>query len=151
MVIALRIVGEKLASIPDFPPRLRTLVEHLIISHHGKYEFGSPKLPQFPEALLFHYLDDMDSKMECMRSLVEQDRQVEGCFTGFNPSLERMVLKKEKYLAAETNGTAARQPEQQAANLPESAPDHTADNPAPPKLLPKDASHPLFAAPSEDS
>jgi 3'-5' exoribonuclease len=55
MVIGLRIVGEKLRGIPDFPPRLRTLVEHMIVSHHGRYEFGSPKLPQFPEALLFHY------------------------------------------------------------------------------------------------
>jgi len=148
MVIGLRIVADKLAHLPDFPPRLRTLVEHLIISHHGKYEFGSPKLPQFPEALLFHYLDDMDSKMECMRSLVEQDRQVEGCFTGYNASLERMVLKKAKYMAAAgSNGDAPRPPErplEKTLNPPDAPPDA-------PKLLPKDASHPLFAAPSEDS
>jgi len=145
MVIGLRIVAEKLAHLPDFPPRLRTLVEHLIVSHHGKYEFGSPKLPLFTEALLFHYLDDMDSKMECMRSLVDQDRQVEGYFTGFNASLERMVLKKEKYLSnAAGNGGAPRR----AAQPPEKTPE--AD--AAPKLLPKDASHPLFAAPpAEDS
>ena len=139
MVIGLRIVADKLAHLSDFPPRLRTLVEHLIVSHHGKYEFGSPKLPQFQEALLFHYLDDMDSKMECMRALVDQDRQVEGYFTGFNSSLERMVLKKGKYLAAESNGDALRQP----AKAPEKVPDAVAA----PKLLPKDASHPLFAAP----
>ena len=62
--IALRMVAEKLRGLPDFPPPLRTLVEHMILSHHGQLEFGSPKLPQFPEALLLHYLDDMDSKME---------------------------------------------------------------------------------------
>ena len=56
----------------------------MILSHHGKLEFGSPKLPQFPEALMLHYLDDMDSKMECMRALIESDRQVEGCFTAYN-------------------------------------------------------------------
>ena len=72
MVLALRMVSDKLRALPDFPPRLRTLVEHMIISHHGKLEFGSPKLPQFPEALLLHYLDDMDSKMECMRALVTE-------------------------------------------------------------------------------
>ena len=79
--IGIRMVGDKLRGIPDFPPALRTLVEHMILSHHGQLEFGSPKVPLFPEALLLHYLDDMDSKMECMRALIENDRQVEGCFT----------------------------------------------------------------------
>ena len=137
MVMGLRIVGDKLRDLPDFPPRLRTLVEHMIVSHHGKYEFGSPKLPQFPEALLLHYLDDMDSKMECMRALVEQDRQVDGLFTGYNVPLERTVLKKAKYLAPPTP----------AGNHP--APVKTASEPASSagKPLPKEASHPLFAAP----
>jgi 3'-5' exoribonuclease len=137
MVMGLRIVGDKLREFPDFPPRLRTLVEHMIVSHHGRYEFGSPKLPQFPEALLLHYLDDMDSKMECMRSLVDQDRQVDGNFTGYNAPLERTVLKKAKYMAAPTP----------AGDRP--APLKTADEPpaAADKSLPKEASHPLFAAP----
>lgn len=97
--IAGRMVEEKLALLPDFPPKLRTLVHHLILSHHGSLEFGSPKLPLFPEALLLHYLDDLDAKMECMRVLVEQDKQVEGHFTTYSSSLERVVLKKGKYLA----------------------------------------------------
>ena len=96
--IAMRMVADKLAGIPDFPPRLRTLVEHMILSHHGRLEFGSPKLPQFSEALLLHYLDDLDSKMECMRILVDRDRQVEGLFTGYSVSMERSILKKGKYL-----------------------------------------------------
>jgi 3'-5' exoribonuclease len=97
--LAGRMVEEKLAQLPDFPPKLRTLVHHLILSHHGSLEFGSPKLPLFPEALLLHYLDDLDAKMECMRALVEQDKQVEGHFTTYCSSLERVVLKKVKYLA----------------------------------------------------
>jgi 3'-5' exoribonuclease len=96
--IGLRIVGEKLRELPSFPPALRSLVEHMILSHHGKLEFGSPKVPQFPEALMLHYLDDMDSKMECMRALIESDRQVEGCFTAYNGPLERSVLKKDLFL-----------------------------------------------------
>ena len=100
MVIAVRMVGEKLRDISDFPPRLRSLVEHMIISHHGQLEFGSPKVPVFPEAMLLHYLDDLDSKMESMRHLIETDRQVEGCFTSYSSSLERMLLKKDKYLNA---------------------------------------------------
>jgi 3'-5' exoribonuclease len=91
-------VGDKIRDLPGFPPALRSLVEHMILSHHGKLEFGSPKVPQFPEALLLHYLDDMDSKMECMRALIETDRQVEGCFTSYNGPLERSVLKKDLFL-----------------------------------------------------
>jgi len=98
IAIATRIVYDKLRSIPDFPPKLRVMLEHMILSHHGKLEFGSPKLPSFPEALLLHYLDDMDSKMECMRSLIEHDPYVEGCFTGYSGVLERVVLKKDRYL-----------------------------------------------------
>ena len=55
-------------------------------------------MPQFPEALLLHYLDDLDSKMEAMRALIENDRQLEGCFTSYNPALERSALKKDRYL-----------------------------------------------------
>jgi 3'-5' exoribonuclease len=98
ILIALRMVAEKLAAMPEFPAPLRSLVEHMIVSHHGHLEFGSPKTPQFPEALLLHYLDDMDSKMECMRALVEQDKQIDGFFTTYCAPLERAVLKKEKYL-----------------------------------------------------
>jgi 3'-5' exoribonuclease len=91
-------VEEKLRALPDFPPRLRVLVEHMILSHHGRLEFGSPKEPLFPEAQLLHHLDDMDSKMECLRSLIAHDRQVEGEWTGFSHPLERSVLKKLVYL-----------------------------------------------------
>jgi 3'-5' exoribonuclease len=96
--IALRMVAEKLRDVPGFPAPLRSLVEHMILSHHGQLEFGSPKVPQFPEAMLLHYIDDMDSKMECMRSLIENDRQVEGCFTNYNAALARPALKKDRYL-----------------------------------------------------
>jgi 3'-5' exoribonuclease len=71
----------------------------MIISHHGHLEFGSPKTPVFPEAMLLHYLDDLDSKMECMRHLIERDREFAGNFTSFSPSLERGLLKKDRYLA----------------------------------------------------
>ncbi len=99
IAIGLRMLGEKLARLPAFPPRLRTLIEHMILSHHGQLEFGSPKVPLFPEALLLHYLDDLDAKMECMRALIENDRQAESDWTGYSSSLERVVLKKLKYLA----------------------------------------------------
>jgi 3'-5' exoribonuclease len=96
--IAMRMISDKLRGLPDFPPLLRTLVEHMILSHHGQLEYGSPKLPQFPEALLLHFLDDMDSKMECMRALIANDRQLDGAFTTYHPAIERAALKKERFL-----------------------------------------------------
>ncbi len=55
-------------------------------------------MPLFPEAMLLHHLDNLDSKMECMRALAEKDRHVEGCWTGYSASLDRSILKKSKYL-----------------------------------------------------
>jgi len=57
-----------ITSLPDFPQRLRTLVLHMILSHHGKLEFGSPKLPMIPEALVLNFLDDLDAKMQAIQS-----------------------------------------------------------------------------------
>lgn len=98
MIIELEMLQAKLANLPDFPEELKTLVEHLIISHHGEYEFGSPKLPMFPEALLLHYMDDLDSKMEAMRAHFEREASLEGAWTSYNPSLGRPLLNTEKFL-----------------------------------------------------
>jgi 3'-5' exoribonuclease len=54
-------------SLPGFPPRLKTLVLHMILSHHGKLEFGSPKLPMIPESLVLNFIDDLDAKMQAMQ------------------------------------------------------------------------------------
>ncbi len=61
-----------IARLPGFPDRLRTLVLHMILSHHGKLEFGSPKLPMIPEALVLNFLDDLDAKMQAMASEFEK-------------------------------------------------------------------------------
>ena len=55
-------------SLPNFPPRLKILALHMILSHHGKLEFGSPKLPMIPEALVLNFIDDLDAKMQAMAS-----------------------------------------------------------------------------------
>src|SRR5271156_6211932 len=134
IVIGLRILHEKLQQVPDFPPKLRVLVEHMILSHHGELEFGSPKLPQFPEALLLHHLDNLDSKMECMRALVAKDRLVEGCWTSYNASLERSVLKKAKYLEGEL--TVPAPPDAPAQPTPSAEPETSAES-APPSATPQ--------------
>jgi 3'-5' exoribonuclease len=58
--------------LPDFPPKLKTLVLHVILSHHGKLEFGSPKLPMIPEALMLNFIDDLDAKMQAVASEFEK-------------------------------------------------------------------------------
>ncbi|HMH13141.1 MAG TPA: HD domain-containing protein [Edaphobacter sp.] len=66
--IAQGMLREKVQSLAPFPDKLRVLVEHMILSHHGKYEFGSPKLPMTPEAILLSALDDLEAKMQTLRS-----------------------------------------------------------------------------------
>ena len=98
MIIELEMLHEKLQALPGFPEELKILLEHLIISHHGQYEFGSPKLPMFPEALMLHYLDDLDSKMEAMRAQFEREADLETPWTSYNPSLARPLLNTQKFL-----------------------------------------------------
>ena len=101
MIIELEMLQAKIAKLPGFPGELKTMLEHLIISHHGQYDFGSPKLPMFPEALMLHYLDDLDSKMESMRAHFEREREMEGPWTSYNASLGRPLLDSRKFAEGE--------------------------------------------------
>ena len=127
MIIELEMLQAKIAEIPGFPDELKTLVEHLVISHHGEYEFGSPKLPMFPEALMLHYLDDLDSKMESMRAHFEREAESDSAWTSYNASLGRTLLNTRKFLKQrekEQETTAAR-----AAAAAETATAPPASNP----------------------
>jgi 3'-5' exoribonuclease len=107
MIIELEMLQAKIAQMPHFPDKLKTLLEHLIISHHGEYEFGSPKLPMFPEALMLHYLDDLDSKMESMRAHFEREAENDSNWTTYNASLGRTLLNTAKFLRIEEPIAAA--------------------------------------------
>jgi 3'-5' exoribonuclease len=98
IVLGLRLLGRKFDALPDFPVKLRSMVEHIVVSHHGELAYGSPKLPVFAEALLFHHLDNLDSKMNAVECALKRDQQVDGEFTGWISSLERVLMKKERYL-----------------------------------------------------
>jgi 3'-5' exoribonuclease len=101
MIIELEMLQDKLAKLPGFPAELKILIEHMIISHHGQYEFGSPKLPMFPEALMLHYLDDLDSKMEAMRAHMQRESELEGPWTSYNASLGRPLFDSRKFMQRE--------------------------------------------------
>jgi 3'-5' exoribonuclease len=96
------LVREKCKVIEHFPAPLRTMVEHLILSHHGSHEFGSPSLPQFPEAVALHAIDDLDSKMAAMRATIElaSGAAASEMWTERNPSLRRSLLRGKQFLAA---------------------------------------------------
>jgi len=103
IMIGVRLVQEKIRTIPDFPAPLATLIEHMILSHHGSHEFGSPSLPQVQEAVALHFIDDIDSKMAGMRATLESARADGGAgnWTERNPSLRRTLLRTDKFLAGE--------------------------------------------------
>lgn len=112
ITLGVSMIERKIAALPDFPPPLRLLVEHLVLSHHGKYEFGSPKLPMTPEAVLLHYLDDMDAKMQTLQN--EFARSVTagrdpGEVTDWVRSLERPLLDTAPFLEQSKNDEQVKQ------------------------------------------
>ena len=101
ITIVIRMLQEKIAALPNFPDRLRILVEHMILSHHGRFEYGSPKLPMTPEALVFSAIDDLEAKMQNMRAefakAIESGKQPDEV-TDFSRSMERPLLNSKAYL-----------------------------------------------------
>jgi len=99
--IAQGMLREKIRGLPEFPEKLRVLVEHMILSHHGRYEFGSPKLPMTPEAVLLSALDDIEAKMQAMRNEFGRDAAAgkSGAeMTEWVRSMERPLLNSKAYL-----------------------------------------------------
>jgi 3'-5' exoribonuclease len=73
ITIGVEMIHDKVSQIPDFPPELAMLLKHMILSHHGQYEYGSPKRPKTVEATVLNYLDDLDSKINGIRSHIAKE------------------------------------------------------------------------------
>ncbi|HYL64246.1 MAG TPA: OB-fold nucleic acid binding domain-containing protein [Candidatus Methylomirabilis sp.] len=97
IVMELETVTKAMDRIEGFPPRLKTVVQHVLISHHGEYEFGSPKLPMIREALVFHYLDDLDSKLAAIRAALARDSGEEE-WSAHSGALGRKFLRLDEFL-----------------------------------------------------
>ena len=104
IVMELETVSKAMDALEGFPANLKTVVQHLLISHHGQYEFGSPKLPMIREAMVFHYLDDMDSKMAAARAALATESGEEQWST-YSPALGRKFLRLDEFLKARGGGT----------------------------------------------
>jgi|SRR5215470_3842295 len=97
IVMEMETVANAINKIEGFPPALKTVVQHLLISHHGQYEFGSPKLPMIREALVFHYMDDLDSKLAAVRAALAAESGDE-LWSVYSVALQRKFLKLERFL-----------------------------------------------------
>ena len=86
-------ISRAVGKIPGFPEELRMQILHIVLSHHGRLEFGSPVLPKTPEALLVHYLDDLDGKLEVMFRAVEE-QPGSGSWSPYSRSLDRMIFRR---------------------------------------------------------
>jgi 3'-5' exoribonuclease len=105
LVLGVMLLNEKVARTADltgepFPAELRLRLEHMIVSHHGAYEFGSPKLPMTPEAIALHYLDNLDAKIHLFTREIRDDPCRGSSWTPYQASLNRRLFKG----ASTTNG-----------------------------------------------
>lgn len=87
IVMCSQMVAERAARIEGFPHGLLTQVQHCILAHHGKYEYGSPKIPAIIEALALNYADDTDAKMETFKEILENNSDNQG-WLGYNRLFE---------------------------------------------------------------
>jgi len=94
IVMGVEMVEEKVRQLPDFPRSLATLVKHLLLSHHGQYEFGSPKRPKTLEAVVLNFLDDLDSKINGVRTHIERDPDNGSAWTGYHRLYDRYFFKE---------------------------------------------------------
>jgi 3'-5' exoribonuclease len=98
LVIGVEMLNEQVRRVSDltgerFPPELLLRLKHMILSHHGTYEFGSPKLPMTPEAIALHHLDNFDAKVHRFTRDIREDGNKESAWTPFDPSLQRRLFK----------------------------------------------------------
>ncbi|HHT9126820.1 MAG TPA: 3'-5' exoribonuclease YhaM family protein [Candidatus Brocadiia bacterium] len=93
LVIGAMMVEEKAKQITNFPRELLNVLQHMILSHHGEYQFGSPRLPQTAEAVALHYLDNLDAKMYAFEKAVKDSKDPSSNWTEFVKMFDRRLFK----------------------------------------------------------
>ncbi len=93
IVMGVEMVEDKIRLLPDFPRTLATLVKHLLLSHHGQYEYGSPKRPKTLEAVILNFLDDLDSKINGVRTHIDKEPESGNSWTGYHRLYDRYFFK----------------------------------------------------------
>jgi 3'-5' exoribonuclease len=93
ITIGVELVEEKIRQIEGFPRELAMLLKHMLLSHHGLYEYGSPKRPKTVEATILNYLDDMDSKINGIRSHIARESASTSRWTSHHRLYDRYFFK----------------------------------------------------------
>ena len=93
IVMGVEMVDAKIAAIPDFPEQTAMELRHLILSHHGVLEYGSPKRPKTLEALIVHYMDDLDAKVNAFQEYIREARDEESDWTPYHRLFDRYIYK----------------------------------------------------------
>ena len=107
ITMGIELIDGKLAGLPEFPRDLAVLVKHMVLSHHGQLEFGSPKRPKILEALILSYLDDMDAKVKAIQTVMEAEKDSGSNWTSFQRIFERAMYKGNRFIADEGPANAA--------------------------------------------
>jgi len=94
ITIGVEMIQEKVAAIDGFPRELAMLLKHMLLSHHGQYEFGSPKRPKTVEATILNYLDDLDSKINGIRSHIGREPENGSRWTSYHRLYDRYFYKE---------------------------------------------------------
>jgi 3'-5' exoribonuclease len=89
MYLSCELIEKKSQKILGFPDDLRVLLKHIVLGHHGKIEYGSPKLPMFPEAFMVAMIDDLDSKTDQVMKFVKNEQQSGESWSRYHENLER--------------------------------------------------------------
>ncbi|MFB3885669.1 MAG: 3'-5' exoribonuclease YhaM family protein [Thermodesulfobacteriota bacterium] len=89
IILGIERVGDKIRQLPDFPKDLSMLVRHLLLSHHGQYNWGSPKRPMTLEAVMLHYLDDMDAKINGIQQFLRNQVPEGSRWSGYHRTFEQ--------------------------------------------------------------
>lgn len=93
IVMGVEMIDRKIAAIPDFPEQTAMELRHLILSHHGVLEYGSPKRPKTLEALIVHYMDDLDAKVNAFQETIREARADESDWTPYHRLFDRYIYK----------------------------------------------------------
>jgi 3'-5' exoribonuclease len=93
ITIGVEMVREKIAALEGFPQELAMLLQHMLLSHHGQYEFGSPKRPKTLEATVLNYLDDLDSKINGIRTHIGREPENHSRWTTYHRLYDRYYYK----------------------------------------------------------
>jgi 3'-5' exoribonuclease len=104
VVLSEQMITERMAEIPDFPPELALRLRHLVVSHHGRYEWGSPRRPKTLEACVLHYVDNLDAQVNRFAQIIAARRDQTKPWTEYDTLLRRYLYAAPPFIPPKVGG-----------------------------------------------